>query len=272
MSDFEYKTISPRQGVTLAYRRLAAKTPGLPGVVYMHGYCSDMRSINVSFLEARCKERGQEFLCFDYSGHGLSGGKMEDGTIGGWLQDSLDLFDRLTDGPQIVIGTSLGGWLEILLALRRKERIAGLIGLAAAPDFTEDIYNQVFSDEQRRDFDKTGIIHLRPSCGMDHIMTRKLFDEARDHLLLHGKIELPFPVRLIHGKKDDHVPWQKTAKIMEQVVSPDIKVILVEDGIHSMARDEDLKLLDSVVAEVNRLHMQKSAGGLRPVPLRKAAS
>ncbi len=136
---FTYQTFSPRPGVTLAYRRFAGKAKTLPGVIFLGGFKSDMQGIKASFLEQRCAARNQSFVRFDYEGHGLSSGRFEDGTIGLWLNDALDIFDMIMHEPMIVVGSSMGGWIGLLLALQRPQRVTGFLGIAPAPDFTKDV-------------------------------------------------------------------------------------------------------------------------------------
>lgn len=216
-----------------------------------------MQGAKASYLEERCQSRNQNFLRFDYTGHGMSSGAFKDGTIGAWLQDALDVFDTLTEGPQILVGSSMGGWIAFLLALRRQERIAGMIGVAAAPDFSEDVYNHVFGIEERKHLEQTGLIYL-PTTGDPHPMTRTLFEDGRKHLILQEKFSLPCPVRLIHGKNDDTVPWRKAEKIREQLASPDLKIIWIEDGDHRLSRPQDLKIIDEAVRELSLAHQMKS--------------
>lgn len=244
------ETFSPRPGVTLAFHRTSARDRTLPGVIFLGGFMSDMTGTKAVFLESFCAKRGQGFVRFDYEGHGVSSGKFEEGTIGLWLQDALDAFDTLTEGPQIVVGSSMGGWLALLLALRRPKRVAGLIGLAPAPDFSDDVYHHELTQQQRDEIDEKGVTYLPNLYGAPYPLTRQLFDEARQHYLLRRDIAIHCPVRLIHGKLDPDVPWKKSLQIKEKLLSGNVKIHWVEDGDHRLSRDQDLSLLGKTVAEL----------------------
>jgi pimeloyl-ACP methyl ester carboxylesterase len=259
MPTFIYFKLENRPDVTIAYRRATAKDRNLPGVMFCGGFKSDMTGTKASYLEAQCEQRGQGFVRFDYRGHGFSSGRFEDGCIGDWLDDAIEVFDNLTAGPQVLVGSSMGGWIALLLALRRTDRVAGLVGIAPAPDFSEDVYKNVFGEEERRHLEKTGLIYLPSDYGDPYPLTKKLFDDGRKHLILGAKIPLTCPVRLIHGKKDTDVPWQKSEKIKAQLTSADIKVHYVEDGDHRLSRPEDLQLIDEAVVELSRRHVARVA-------------
>jgi pimeloyl-ACP methyl ester carboxylesterase len=225
----------------------------MPGVVFMGGFASDMTGIKAMTLDRFCRQRGQAYLRFDYRGHGASGGEFRDGTIGGWLQDSLDVFDKLTAGPQILVGSSMGGWLMLLLALRRSERIAGLAGIAAAPDFTEDIW-QGFSKAQQDELMARGEV-TRPSAYNDnpYIITRALIEDGRRHFLLDSEIALHCPVRLLHGMADADVSPAKSLRIAEKLRGNDAVVTLIKDGDHRLSRPQDLQRLCDVIDELSAL-------------------
>lgn len=223
----------------------------MPGVMFMGGFASDMTGIKAMTLDRFCRERGQGYLRFDYRGHGASGGEFRDGTIGGWLQDSLAVFDKLTAGPQILVGSSMGGWLMLLLALRRSERIAGLVGIAAAPDFTEDIW-QGLSGAQQDELMARGEV-ARPSAYSDnpYVISRALIEDGRQHFLLNGDIELTCPLRLLHGMADPDVSPAKSLRIAEKLRGSDALVTLVKDGDHRLSRPQDLQRLCDAVAELS---------------------
>lgn len=229
----------------------AGERRNLPGVIFLTGFASNMAGTKAMALEQFCRERRQGFLRFDYSGHGASGGAFRDGTIGGWLQDAIDVFDRLTMGPQILVGSSMGGWIMLLLALRRRERVAGLIGLASAPDFTEDIWRG-FSKVQREELIARGTVE-RPSAYSDspYVIARALIEEGRQHLLLGGAIEIDCPVRLLHGMADPDVPYEKSLRIVEKLRSDDATVTLIKDGDHRLSRPQDLQRLFDAVGELS---------------------
>lgn len=249
-----HQTFSPRPGVTIAFHRSAGASKTLPGVIFCGGFRSDMTGTKATFLEAQCRERHQDFVRFDYTGHGSSSGAFEEGNIGSWLKDAEAVFDELTEGPQIIVGSSMGGWIALLLALGRADRVAGVIGLAAAPDFSEDIYNHEFGEEERRHLEKTGIVYRPSGYGDPYPLTKQLFEEARRHLLLKNKIAIRAPVRLIHGKKDPDVPFEKSREIAKALTSADVRVIYIDDGDHRLSRPEDLEVIDAAVIELSHLH------------------
>jgi pimeloyl-ACP methyl ester carboxylesterase len=223
----------------------------LPGIVFLGGFNSNMTGTKAVAISEFCRGRGQACLRFDYRGHGASGGRFRDGTIGLWLEDALDAFDRLTEGPQILVGSSMGGWLMLLLALRQPERIAGLVGLAAAPDFTENIWRE-FSAGQQQELLSRGEIK-RPSAYSDepYVVTRALIEDGRRHFLLESEIDLDCPVRLLHGMADPDVSPAKSLRIAEQLRSQDAIVTLIKDGDHRLARPQDLQRLYDAVHELS---------------------
>lgn len=233
----------------MAYQRLEGKSPG---IVFLHGFHSDMEGTKALALEDMCRAQGRAFVRFDLFGHGKSSGKVEDGTISRWADDATAVLDELTQGPQILVGSSLGGWIALLTALRRRDRVAGLVGVAAAPDFTEDLMWADFTPEQRRDLIEKGHVVL-PNCyEPDNPWTvpRLLIEDGRNNLLLRDTINLFCPVRLIQGQKDADVPWRTALKIADCLASDDVEVTLVKDGDHRLSRDHDLARLCDVVAKL----------------------
>lgn len=231
-------------GVELAWRRLDGASPTL---VFLPGFGSDMTGDKAGNLAAFCGERGQAMLRFDYSGHGASGGRFDDGTIGIWAADAVCAIDRLTEGPLVLVGSSMGGWIALLAALARPERIAALVGIAAAPDFTEVLMWERFSFEQRSTLMQTGKLHLPSHYGDATPVTRALIEDGRQRLLLNAGIALDCPIRLLHGQADPDVPWEFALSIAERVTSADVQVTLVKDGDHRLSRPQDLALLRRVV-------------------------
>ncbi|MEK9673705.1 MAG: alpha/beta hydrolase [Rhodospirillaceae bacterium] len=211
----------------------------------MTGFKSDMTGGKALALEAFCRARGRAFLRFDYTGHGQSSGMFEEGSIGQWTDDAVTALDRLTQGPQVVVGSSMGGWIMLLAALARKDRVAALLGIAAAPDFTRDLLWNEFTDAQKAELDVKGYVEL-PNCYDDQApyrIAKPLIDDGWDRLLLDNPIELDIPVRLIHGLKDADVPWRTSLRIQEQLKSEDVEVQLVKDGGHRLSEDHDLDRL-----------------------------
>ena len=228
-------------GATIAYRRSFGKNPG---VVFIHGLRSDMNGNKALAIEDHCRETGRAFVCFDLSGHGGSSGRFEDGTIGDWTADVVAVLDELTKGPQILVGSSLGGWLMLLAALSRPERIAGLMGLAAAPDFTEDLIFSAFDEEQRRELAEQGRVLIDDCYGDEpYAISRRLIEEGRDHLVLRGPIAIPRPTVLIQGQRDEDVPWETALTLADRLVSQQVRVVLHKSGTHRLSEPEDLKLI-----------------------------
>jgi pimeloyl-ACP methyl ester carboxylesterase len=214
----------------------------------MAGYRSDMSGEKATALAAFCAERGQAMLRLDYSGHGISGGRFVDGTIGRWCDDALAVLDRQSEGSVVLVGSSMGGWIALHVALARKERIAALLGIAAAPDFTETLMWQAMTFEQRATLMRDGVLHVPSQYSDPYPITRALIEDGRDRLLMSNPIVIDCPVRLLHGQCDPDVPWEVALRIAEQVTSQDILVTLVKDGDHRLSRPQDLALLRRTLA------------------------
>ena len=227
-------------GTELAWIRLDGHGPT---IVFFPGFRSDMTGDKATAIAASRAARGQAMLRFDYSGHGASGGAFEAGTVGIWAADALAVIDRLSEGPLILIGSSMGGWIALLTALQRPGRIAGLIGIAAAPDFTEKLMWEAMTFEERATLLREGILRIPSQYGEPTPITRVLIEDGRAHLLLDGPILLDCPVRLLHGQADPDVPWEMALRIADRVVSPDVAVTLVKDGDHRLSRPRDLASL-----------------------------
>lgn len=234
--------------------RLAwARIPGAgPGVVFLGGFRSDMTGSKALALRDACAARGRAFLRFDYSGHGASAGRFEEGTIGAWAQDALTVFDALTDGPQVLVGSSMGGWISLLLARARPERIAGCIGIAPAPDFTETLMWPSFTGAQRDELKTRGVIHLPSQYGDPVPITRALIEDGARHSVLGSPIPLACPVRILQGMRDPDVPWRHALRLVDALAGEDVRLHLIKDGDHRLSRPEDLALLvetlDSLLA------------------------
>lgn len=212
--------------------------------MFLTGFKSDMDGGKAIALEAHCRERGQAFTRFDYRGHGQSSDTFEAGAIGDWARDAVSVLDHVATGPQILVGSSMGGWIMLLTALARPDRVAGLVGIAAAPDFTEDLLWDAFDDAQRAVIQTEGHLEV-PNCYDEdpYFITKRLIDEGRDHLLLRDAINLDVPVRLIQGMADEDVPWETALRLQEKLTSPDIDVTLVKDGGHRLSEPQDLDRL-----------------------------
>jgi pimeloyl-ACP methyl ester carboxylesterase len=238
------QTITRKDGV-IAYHR----TPGQPpGVVFLTGYRSDMTGQKAIRLEAFCRERGRSFLRFDYYGHGASSGAFIDGTIGRWADDAVFVLDRLTEGPQVLVGSSLGGWIMLLAARARPRRVAGLVGVAAAPDFTEDLILPTLSPSDREVLERDGVLPVfSPYDPEPTPVTRLILEEGRRHLLLRSRIRLTCPVRLIHGMRDPDVPWRTSLRLVDQLAAEDVEVTLIKAGDHRLSEPQDLDRLCDVL-------------------------
>ena len=217
----------------------------------MGGFASDMTGTKAVFLESHCRKRGQAFIRFDYFGHGASSGRFSEGTIGRWREDALTVIDRLTEGPQILVGSSMGGWIMLLAALSRPARVAGLVGIAAAPDFTEELMWNRMTAPIREQVMRTGEWHEPSRYGPDLPITRKLIEEGRHHLLLGQPIPVDCPVRLLQGMEDPDVPWRWAVRIAERLTGTDVAVTLIKDGDHRLSRPQDLARLATVIDEMS---------------------
>jgi pimeloyl-ACP methyl ester carboxylesterase len=245
----EPTVLEPGDGRRLAYRH----QPGArPGVLFCGGFTSDMSGTKASALAEYCRARGQAYTRFDYTGHGASSGRFEDGTIGAWVADARAIFDQVTTGPQIVVGSSMGGWVMLLLALARPERIAGLIGIAAAPDFTEERIWQRADPDQRAALAADGCWRQPAAYGQgDYPITRALLEDGRRHLLLGRPIPITCPVHLLHGQRDPDVPWQTALRLAERLASADVTVELIKAGDHRLSGPADLARIEAALMRLS---------------------
>jgi pimeloyl-ACP methyl ester carboxylesterase len=231
-------------GVALAARRLPGRAPT---IVFLPGFRSDMGGDKATHLAHLAAARGQALLRFDYSGHGDSGGRFEDGTISRWSDDALAAIDRLTAGKLVLVGSSMGGWIALLVARARADRLAGLIGLAAAPDFTERLMWDAMAPPERARLLADGVLHAPSRYGDPIPITRALIEDGRRHLLLDAPIPIAAPVRLLHGQGDADVPWETSLRLAARLQSDDVRVTLIKDGDHRLSRPADLALLGRVL-------------------------
>jgi pimeloyl-ACP methyl ester carboxylesterase len=238
----------------LAYQQFQPQKADLPTVVFLGGYRSDMNGSKALYLDDTCRAQGQPFLRFDYRGHGQSEGLFEEGTIGLWFSDALAVIDELTSGPLILVGSSMGGWIGLLVARARPERVQGFIGIAAAPDFTKDM-EAGMTEAQKLVMARDGVVRI-PNHYSDepYTITQALIQDGPDHFLLDKPLAMRFPVRLLQGMKDEDVPWQTAFRIknaLEEGGHEDAKVLLVEEGNHRLSRPEDLAMLAEQVAALS---------------------
>src|SRR5215469_6439418 len=233
-------------GSSTAYCRESGGNP--PGIVFLPGLRSDMQGIKAMALAAHCRSQDHSFLRFDYFGHGASSGDFRAGTIGRWLEDALAVIDRLTEGPLLLVGSSMGGWIALLAALARPSRVRALIGIAPAADFTEDLIWDRLGAAERRELLERGEIAAPSAYEADPVpFTLRLVEEGRQHLLLRGPIRLSCPVRLLHGMEDPDVPYQTSLRLMERLTGTQALVELIEDGDHRLSRPQDLARLFAAV-------------------------
>lgn len=242
-------TLETAHGTRIAYH----KTTGIsPGVVFLGGFMSDMEGGKALALEASCKRAGRAFVRFDYQGHGHSSGQFADGTIGLWLKDALAVIDQLTQGPQILVGSSMGGWIALLAAKARRARVKALVGIAAAPDFTVRHWAELSMDDQQTIL-RDGKLEVYSDYGPDpYVFTKALFDDGWQNRVNNGPINLNIPVRLIQGMRDPDVPWQTATEIADNLTGDDTEVILVPGGDHRLSEPNDLKRLVRVVNQLAR--------------------
>ncbi len=233
--------LSLPDGSRLAYSHHAGSGPG---ILFCSGFNSDMQGTKAVALNAWCREQGRQFTRFDYFGHGLSSGTAEDGCIGRWRDDTLAVLDAVTSGPQLLVGSSMGGWIMLLVALQRPQRLCGLLGLAAAPDFTARLAASL-NAQQRQQLAASGYADL-PNCyadGQPYRIGRRMLEEGAAHRVLEREIPLQLPVRLIHGQRDEDVPWQSSLTLAERLCSEDVEVQLVKNGDHRLSEPADLQRL-----------------------------
>ena len=239
-------------------RRIAvrARSGGPPGLFWLGGFKSDMQGTKALALDAWAEQRNRACIRFDYSGHGKSGGDFVDGTIGRWLEESTAVFEQFCAGPQVVIGSSMGGWMALLLAREIARRqagrasLAGLVLIAPAPDFTEELMWKGFSPQVRQEIETRGV-WLRPSeYGDPYPITRNLIEEGRSHLLLGRAIEVGCPVRILQGAKDPDVPWRHALALAHRLPADDVVLTMIQDGDHRLSRPQDIARIIAAVAEI----------------------
>ena len=240
-------------------RRIAvrARTGSGPGLLWLGGFNSDMRGTKALALDAWAAEHGRACVRFDYSGHGESSGDFAGGTIGRWLEESLAVFERFCTGPQVAVGSSMGGWMALLLAREIRKRsgkasLAGLVLIAPAPDFTEELMWKNFSPAVKQEIETKGF-WLRPSeygDGSPYPITRNLIEEGRNHLVLGSAIDLGCPVRILQGAQDPDVPWQHAFALTHRLPADDVVLTMIQDGDHRLSRPQDIARILAAVAEI----------------------
>jgi len=239
--------LSRPDGVQLAYQWQDGHNPV---VVFLPGFASDMSGTKATLLHETCKAAGQAYLRLDYSGHGQSGGDFADGTIGTWTEDAALIITQITaERPLMLIGSSMGGWIALLLARKNfAARLKSLLLIAPAPDFTADLIEPNLQQAQRDSLAQHGHFHPPSAYGPPAPITQTLLDDGRHHLLLRAPIPIKIPVRILHGMNDSDVPWQRSLTLAERLESQDIRLIFIKDGDHRLSRDQDLQLLTQTLA------------------------
>jgi pimeloyl-ACP methyl ester carboxylesterase len=233
----------------IAYRSSPAPSGGVT-FVWLSGFKSDMSGGKALAVEAWAKANGHGSLLFDYSGHGQSGGRFEDGTISAWRDDALAAIDTQTDGPLVLVGSSMGGWMALLAALARPERVKGLVLIAPAPDFTEKLMWPEFSQEQQDEILRKGFT-LRPSeYGEPYAITRALIEDGKTWSLMDGDIDFDGPVRILQGMQDPDVPWGHALALASAMTTRQLVLTLIKDGDHRLSRDEDIARLLETCGEI----------------------
>ncbi|PWK61025.1 alpha/beta hydrolase [Roseicyclus mahoneyensis] len=235
------------QGRRIAWHRFSGREPG---VVFLGGLRSDMTGTKAAHLEDWARRSGRAFLRFDYSGHGASSGAFTEGCVGDWAEDAQAAIEALTEGPLVLVGSSMGGWISLLLAKRMPGRVAGLVTIAAAPDFTEDGMWADWSEDQRRACMEAGQVALPSDYGADMIITRRMIEDGRDHLVLRTPLALPIPVRLLQGTADADVPMAVALRLLDHLKGDDIRLELVKGADHRFSDPGCLATITRAVEEV----------------------
>lgn len=235
------------QGRRIAYHY----SPGAgPCIVFLGGLKSDMQGTKVVYLETWARARGQAFLRFDYSGHGESSGQFKDGCIGDWAEDSLAAVSTLTEGPLLPVGSSMGGWQALLLARAIPERIAGMVTIAAAPDFTEDGYWANFTPAQKQALETVGHVELPSDYMEPYIISKRMIEDGRRQLVLRATLALPFPVRCLQGTADTAVSIETALRLLDHATCPDMRLTLVKDADHRFSDGPCLAMIEAALDDI----------------------
>ncbi|WP_135503675.1 alpha/beta fold hydrolase [Roseovarius aestuariivivens] len=235
------------QGRQLAFHRSDGTGPG---IVFLGGFKSDMDGTKAVHLEAWARAKGRAFLRFDYSGHGQSSEAFTDGSIGAWAEDAKAVIGAVTEGPQVLVGSSMGGWISLLCARDMAEKVAGLVTIAAAPDFTEDSMWAGFTQAQRDALERDGQVALPSDYGEPYVITKKLIEDGRRHLVLRAPLDLPFPVRFLQGTADADVEVSVALRLLDHATGPNLRLTLVKGADHRFSDPECLGVIEAALQEV----------------------
>ena len=228
----------------IAYSKYKSKSNKNICVVFFHGWMSNRHGNKAQYIENYCKKKDIEYVGFDYYAHGNSSGENKLATIGIWLDNCVNVINSLTDKNVIIIGSSLGGWLMLLASLKLGDKIKGLIGIAPSVDFTVDLIIPNLNDSEQNQLNKDGYTIIESDhCSEGYLITKEFLEESKNHILMNKMIKLNLPIILIHGMCDRDVPYMTSVKLAENIVSDDIRIELVKDGGHNLARDTDLKII-----------------------------
>jgi pimeloyl-ACP methyl ester carboxylesterase len=239
--------LTTEDGHRLAWRRVDGQGPT---VVWLGGFRSDMTGTKAQHLAEWAEREGGSYLRFDYFGHGASSGDFIDGTIGRWRSDALAVIDQLTEGPLVLVGSSMGGWIACLVALARPERVRGMVLVAPAPDFTSQLIKPQMTDKDLAALGLNGVWHRPSPYGEGDPFTLKLMEDGRNWSILPGPVEIKAPVRILQGGRDEDVPWQYALHLAEVIAGDDVVFSVIKDGDHRLSRPQDLARLVQAVEEL----------------------
>ena len=245
MDDAAPEFVDAPGGARLAYHFTAGRGPT---VVFLSGFASHMGGTKALHLERWAAAGGRAYLRLDYQGHGKSSGQFEDGSIGIWAQDAMDVIEAVTEGPLVLVGSSMGAWIMLLTARRLADRVQGMLGIASAPDFTEELIHEHLTSSQKAELNRAGRLERRSEYNQGpNVVTLNMLEDGREHLQLREMIPLECPVRLIHGMEDPDVPWAISLRLCERLDSQDVHLTLVKDGGHRLSEPSHLDLMVSVL-------------------------
>ena len=221
-----------------------------PGVVFLGGFMSDMDGSKATYLEDWAESQSRAYLRFDYSGHGQSSGAFTDGCIGDWFDDAREAIEQLTKGPQVLVGSSMGGWISLLVAKAAPERVSGLVTIAAAPDFTEQGFYADFTDAEKKQLDQEGVVYVPSDYGDPYPITKRLIEDGRENLVMNTQMGFEFPVRMLQGTDDSAVSRKTALDLLDHLEVEDMHLTLIKDGDHSLSTPENLMAIQVAIEDV----------------------